>query len=84
MGFAAAVISVAGLLLSLGLGNTRSAVIGLIDAETQKGLLAVATMVLVLVVVKAGVRYGALFSMASPTSLKRLRRRPRGPGHPPG
>jgi hypothetical protein len=61
VGFAAAVISVAGLLLSLGLGNSRSAVIGVIDAETQKGLLAVATMLLVLVVIKAGIRYWRSF-----------------------
>ena len=83
VGVAAALVAMAGLLLSLQFGNTWAVGIGVIDRETQKTLLALAAIFLTLIGIKAGLRFTVVFSKACPTSLERLLQRLPGQGGPP-
>jgi hypothetical protein len=57
IGAAASVIALAGLGVSITVGNTESAGLGDIDPRTQKQLAAVAATFLILVAIKAGIRF---------------------------
>jgi hypothetical protein len=79
VGGAAAVIAIAGLGLSVALGNTETIAAGTIASETQRALLVLAGVFLLLVLIKAGIRYRGVLSTACPGSLERwwLRRQRR-------
>lgn len=83
VGAAAATVAVAGLLLSINLGNTQAAVVRFVDLETQKALVLFAAVVLILVGLKAAIRYRGAASRACPMSLERLLRRWPGRGSRP-
>ena len=57
VGGAAAVIALASLCLSIALGNTETIAAGTIASETQRALLVLAGVFLLLVLVKAAIRY---------------------------
>jgi hypothetical protein len=57
VGAAASLIALAGLGLSVTFGNTEAAGLGHIDSTTQKQLAAVAGAFLILVAIKAGIRF---------------------------
>ena len=71
VGVAAAVIAIAGLGLSVALGNTETIAAGTIASETQRSLLVLAAVFLLLVLVKAGIRYRRFLSTTCPWSLER-------------
>ena len=69
VGGIACLIAVAGLLLSIALGNTKALPGVVVDSETQKMLAVPAAIFLLLVLVKAGVRFrrGSLAACAPST-----------------
>jgi hypothetical protein len=79
-GGAASLIAIAGLLLSIALGNTTSIGFGHLHPETQKFMAVLAATFLILVVIKAGLRYrrtNQTGNSACGLSLKRLLHPPR-------
>lgn len=71
VGGAAAVIALAGLVLSIAIGNTETIAAGTITSETQRSLLVLAGVFFLLVLVKAGIRYRNSSARACPSSLER-------------
>ena len=57
VGAFASLVAIAGLLLSIALGNTASVGFGFLHPDTQKFMAALAGVFLVLVAIKAGIRY---------------------------
>ena len=77
IGAVASVIAITGLALSISLGNTTSIGFGSLNSETQKFMAVLAGMFLVLVGIKAGLRYSSKCQGLCGWRIERLLRRAR-------
>jgi cytochrome c biogenesis protein CcdA len=80
VGALASLVSIAGLVLSITLGNTDSLGFGNFHRDAQQFMAVLAAMVLILVAIKAGLRYRTVRKSAQTACawrFGRLRKRPR-------
>lgn len=80
IGALASLVAVAGLLLSISLGNTASVGLGFLLPDTQKFMAALAGVFFVLVLIKAAIRYRGESQALCAWSIERLIRRREGDG----
>lgn len=72
VGSLASLVAIAGLLLSIALGNTASVGFGDLPRETQKFMAVLAAIFLILIMIKAGIRYRGGCKAACAWSIERL------------